>query len=299
MKKTCTQILFFVLAFVARAHAGISDGILSITNLSSDEIMIEIDGKIYTDYKDYTTAFILRDLRPGNHLIKVSIMTKVFPFKRVMLYNKGVYVKPRFYIDIVINRFGRAMYDEAQMADNQYYDARNDSRNNYPNNGNNGGYNNGNNNGGYNNGNNGGYNNGNNGGYNNGNNGNNGNNNGNNGNNWTPGNNNYPNNNYPPAAPQPMNENTFGAFLEAIRRENFDDSRKAIARTGIDQNWFSSVQAKQLLSLFSFEAAKLEVAKYMYGKTTDPKNYFLVYSVFSFSKSKEELAEYVRTYKPY
>lgn len=273
MKKTCIPILFFVLAFVARAHAGISDGILSITNLSNDEIMIEIDGKIYTDYKDYTTAFILRDLRPGNHLVKVSILTKVFPFKRVMLYNKGIYVKPRFYIDIVINRFGRAMYDEAQMADNQYYDARNDNRNNYPNNGNN----------------NGGYNNGNNGGYNNGNN---------NGNNWPPRNNNNPNNNYPPAPPQPMNDNTFTAFMEAIRRESFDDSRKAIARTGIDQNWFSSVQAKQLLSVFSFEATKLEVAKYMYGKTIDPKNYFLVYSVFSFSKSKEELAEYVRTYKP-
>lgn len=294
MKKTCIQTLFILLAFVARAHAGNSDGILSITNLSSDEIMIEIDGKVYTDYKDYTTAFVLRDLRPGNHLIKVSILTKVFPFKRVMLYNKGVYVKPRFFIDIVINRFGRAMYDEAQMADNQYYDARNDVRNNYPNNGNNGGYNNGNN-GGYNNGNNG-----NNGGYNNGNN-------GNNNNNWPPRNNNnpnnnYPNNNYPPAPPpppQPMNDNTFGAFLEAIRRESFDDSRKAIARTGIDQNWFTSAQAKQLLTTFSFEASKLEIAKYMYGKTLDPKNYFIVYNVFSFSKSKEELAEYVRTFKPY
>lgn len=292
MKKTCIQTLFILLAFVARAHAGNSDGILSITNLSSDEIMIEIDGKVYTDYKDYTTAFVLRDLRPGNHLIKVSILTKVFPFKRVMLYNKGVYVKPRFFIDIVINRFGRAMYDEAQMADNQYYDARNDVRNNYPNNGNNGGYNNGNN---------GGYNNGNNGGYNNGNNGNN------NNNNWPPRNNNnpnnnYPNNNYPPAPPpppQPINDNTFGAFLEAIRRESFDDSRKAIARTGIDQNWFTSAQAKTLLACFSFEASKLEIAKYMYGKTLDPKNYFIVYNVFSFSKSKEELAEYVRAYKPY
>jgi hypothetical protein len=289
MKKTCIQTLLIVLAFVARAHAGISDGILSITNLSSEEIMIEIDGKSYTDYKDYTSAFILRDLRAGNHLIKVSVMTKAFPFKRVMLFHKGVYVKPRFYIDIVINRFGRAMYDEAQMTDNQYYDGRNDGRNNCPNNGNNGSYN-GNNNGGYNNGNN-------NGGYNNGNN---------NGNYWPPRNNNnpnnnYPNNNYPPAPPPPpqaINENTFSAFMEAIRRESFDDSRKAIARTGIDQNWFTSAQAKQLLTSFSFEASKLEIAKYMYGKTIDPKNYFVVYSVFSFSKSKEELAEYVRTYKP-
>lgn len=285
MKKTCIQILFIVLAFVARAHAGISDGVLSITNLSSDEIMIEIDGKVYTDYKDYTSAFILRDLRPGNHLIKVSVLTKVFPYKRVMLYNKSVYVKPRFYVDIVINRFGRAMYDEAQMADNLYYDGRNDNRPNGNGNNNNGGYNNGNNG-----------------------NGNNWNNNNNNNypNNNYPNNNypnnNYPNNNYPPAPPPPptpMHSNAFGAFVDAIRRESFDDSRKAIARTGIDQNWFSAEQAKQLLTVFSFEASKLEMAKYMYGKTTDPKNYFIVYNVFSFSKSKEELAEYVRTYKPY
>jgi hypothetical protein len=71
----------------------------------------------------------------------------------------------------------------------------------------------------------------------------------------------------------------------------------AIAKVGIDQNFFTSAQAKTLLSIFSFEASKLEISKYMYGKITDPKNYFIVYNVFTFSKSKEELAEYVRTYK--
>ena len=111
------------------------------------------------------------------------------------------------------------------------------------------------------------------------------------GGNWPgQGNNNYNN------VPRPMPDNTFNSFIETVRRESFDDSRMAIAKAGIDQNFFTSNQAKALLGVFSFEASKLEIGKYMYGKTTDPKNYFVVYNVFTFSKSKEELAEYVRTY---
>jgi hypothetical protein len=179
-----------------------------------------------------------------------------------------MYVKPKFYIDIVINRFGRATYDEQQITDSRYdndgrdggYDCndRDDWNNNNNNNSNN---NNGNNN------------------------------NGNNNNGGRP----PVNNNYPPRA---MDENTFSSFIETVRHESFDDSRLAIAKTVVDQHYFTSAQAKQLVALFSFENSKLDIAKYMYGKTTDPRNYFVVYSSFSFSKSKEELAEYVRTYKP-
>ena len=52
-----------------------------------------------------------------------------------------------------------------------------------------------------------------------------------------------------------------------------------------------------MVTLFSFENNKLEIAKYMYGKTLDRKNYFVIYNVFTFSRSKEELAEYIRNYK--
>jgi hypothetical protein len=101
----------------------------------------------------------------------------------------------------------------------------------------------------------------------------------------------------PNATPRPIEDNVFASFLEAIRTESFDDSRSAIARTGIDQHFFTSAQAKQVIALLSFESSKLEIAKLLYGKTTDPKNYFVVYSAFSFSRSKEELAEYIRNYK--
>jgi hypothetical protein len=242
-----------VLAFTVHANAGINDGILSITNLSRQNITIEVDGKTYADV---TNAIVLHDFRTGNHTIKVFTIARSalgkFP-RQVVLYTKSMYVKPKIYVDIIINRFGRVTYDEQQITDNRYDDdGRNDNNNN---------------------------------------------------NNWydrndrdNNNNNSRPprNNNYPP---RPMDDNTFSSFIETIRRESFDDSRMAIAKSGIDQNLFTSAQAKQLVSLFSFENSKLEIAKYMYGKTTDPKNYFVVYSVFSFSKTKEELAEYVRTYK--
>ena len=259
MKKTCIQLLLFVLTFTVHAYAGVNDGIISITNLSRQRITIEIDGRTYADV---TNGFILRDFRPGNHTVKVytisrSGITKLA--RQVVIYSKSMYVKPKFYIDIVINRFGRATYDEQQITDNRYdndgrdgghdhndWNDRDDWNNNNNGNNNNGGR--------------------------------------------PPRDHNYP--------PRPMDENSFSSFIETVRHESFDDSRLAIAKTVIDQNYFTSAQARQLVALFSFENSKLDIAKYMYRKTTDPKNYFVVYSSFSFSKSKEELAEYVRTYKP-
>ncbi|THU40903.1 DUF4476 domain-containing protein [Niastella caeni] len=247
MKKTCIQFLLLIVLALT-AHAGHNDGILTITNLSRQDVLIEVDGR---PYPECNNALILRDLPAGNHLVKVYIdKGRAFGNRRITIYNKNVYVKPRFYVDIIINRFGRALMDEQQITDNGY---DNGGWNDNDNNGNN-----------------------------------------NNGNNNTP-------NPWPPrntnVIPKPIADETFNAFKETIARESFDDSRMAIARPIVDQNYFTSAQAKQLVSMFSFESSKLEIAKYMYGKTIDPKNYFVVYNAFSFSKSKEELAEFIRNYK--
>jgi hypothetical protein len=248
MKKTCIQILFMLLAFSARA--GNNDGMLSITNLSRQDVIIEVDGR---PYPDCNNALFLRDLKAGNHMVKVYVERgKAFPFKRITLYSKTVYVKPKYYVDVIINRFGRALIDEQLITDSRYdNDGRNDRndrddrnnddrpirdpRNTFPRNDN--------------------------------------------------------------AVPKPIADDTFNAFIETIRRESFDDSRMTIAKSIIDQNYFTSAQARQLVVLFSFENNKVEIAKYMYGKTLDRKNYFIIYNAFTFSKSKEELAEYIRNYK--
>lgn len=290
MRKTCILILSIVMALSSRAQmmGNVNNNncnynsFLSITNLSAEDIQFEVDGQ---QYLNCGPSLNIRGLPPGTHqlvLFSIKRTGGMMGMKRMVIFNKPVNVKPQFYLDIIINRFGRVMVDEQSITGNQYQDGqmiwRNPGMLNMPppppGNNQPGIYNN--NQGNYNNppGN---YNN-QQGNYNN-----------NQGNNWQ-GQGNYNN------QPRPMPDNTFNSFIETVRRESFDDSRMAIAKAGIDQNFFTSNQAKALLSVFSFEASKLEIAKYMYGKTIDPKNYFVVYNVFTFSKSKEELAEYVRTY---
>jgi hypothetical protein len=284
MRKTCILILSIAMALSSRAQGlnGLKNSnkvssLLSITNLSAEEVLFEVDGQ---QYADCGANLNLQGLPPGNHQVVLFTGRKgggLASLKRVVLFNKAVSVKPQYYVDIILNRFGRVMVDEQSIGGNQYQDnaqviwrnpgainmppvgpppnnqpvynppANNQPGNNQP------------------------------------------------ANNWPP-RNNY-NNNYN-NTPRPMDDNTFNSFVETVRRESFDDSRMAIAKAGIDQNLFTSNQAKALLTVFSFEASKLEIGKYMYGKTIDPKNYFVVYNVFTFSRSKEELAEYVRTYHP-
>ncbi|WP_205512252.1 DUF4476 domain-containing protein [Longitalea arenae] len=247
MKKTCLQILLVLLAFTAVARDGANDGIISITSLSPADMLFEVDGR---QYPFNNNSLTLRNITAGYHQVKVYVKKpKTLPGPQTMIYSKNVYVKPKYYVDIVINRFNRALIDEQQIVDNRY---DTDDRNNQ--------------------------------------------------NNATvpnikdPRYNNFPRNNNN-TAPRAIDDVTFASFMETIKHESFDDSRMAIARSGIDQNYFTAAQAKQLISLFSFESSKLEIAKYMYGKITDPKNYFIVYNAFTFSKSKEELGEYIRNYK--
>jgi hypothetical protein len=285
MRKTCILILSIVVALSSRAQmmgnakSNIYNSFLSITNLSAEDIQFEFDGQTYVDCGP---SLNIRGLPAGTHQLVMFSNKKgvgMMGNKRVIIFNKPVNVKPQFYVDVIINRFGRVMVDEQSITGTQYQDGQmiwrnpgmlnmppTSSGNNQPgNNYNNqpGNYNNNQQS----------------------------NNNNNQGANWSGHNNNNYNN-----PPRPMPDNTFNSFIETVRRESFDDSRMAIAKAGIDQNFFTSNQAKALLSVFSFEASKLEIAKYMYGKTTDPKNYFVVYNAFTFSKSKEELADYVRTY---
>jgi hypothetical protein len=253
MKRTCIPIFLVLLAFTVQVRAGYNDGILSITNLSRQNVLIEIDGR---EFPYCNNALVLRDFTPGYHRIKVYV-ERSYPVsrKRIMLFDKSVYVRPKYYVDLIINRFGRVLTDEQEITDSRFdEDGReNNNENNPPQP-------------------------------------------------PRPGNGNPrpPGNGFPKpvtVTPLPIADNTFASFIEAIRKESFDDSRMAIAMSGIDQHYFTSAQAKQVIALLSFESNKLDIAKYLYGKTTDPKNYFVVYSAFSFSKSKEELAEYIRSYK--
>ncbi len=96
---------------------------------------------------------------------------------------------------------------------------------------------------------------------------------------------------------QAMSANSFEQFKQTLRRESFDDTKMSIAKQVISSNWFTSSQVKELVTLFTFENSKLDIAKYAYKYTLDKGSYFIVLDAFTFNNSKDELMQFMRNSK--
>ncbi|MGC8865899.1 MAG: DUF4476 domain-containing protein [Bacteroidales bacterium] len=102
----------------------------------------------------------------------------------------------------------------------------------------------------------------------------------------------------PIGCPWPLPQEQFESVLQSIRSKAFEDSRLTIAKQVIDANCLLSAQVKQIMLLFSFEGTRLELAKYAYGHTYDPGNYYMLNDAFTFESSIEELNNYIRQQGP-
>lgn len=222
MKKIFTLLLLGCSTLFARAHP--DDGIISITNLSSQEVSIEVDGH---EYGGCDHDLTIRDLRPGMYMVKVyTERSHGGTNNKTLLYNRFVTVKPKLFIDIIINRFSRVFIDEQVMND-RWRDYETENKH----------------------------------------------------------------------GSKAMNDRMFGDLLQTINKENFDSSKMPIIKQVADQNYFTAEQVKQLVPLFTFDDSQLEIAKYLYGRTVDKQNYFIVYSAFKFPFTKDKLVEYIKNYK--
>jgi len=92
-----------------------------------------------------------------------------------------------------------------------------------------------------------------------------------------------------------MNDRDFNGVLQSISREWLESNKMKSATQIVTQNSLTAAQVKQLVLLFSFENNKLDLAKQAYFNTVDKENYGMLYSVFSFNSSKDELARFIRT----
>jgi len=95
---------------------------------------------------------------------------------------------------------------------------------------------------------------------------------------------------------QPMYERSFMQLKQTLSRESFDDTKMSIVKAALANNYLSSYQVKDLLSLFSFENSKLDIAKYCYRFATDRGNYYVVADALTYSSSKTELMKYIQQY---
>jgi hypothetical protein len=97
----------------------------------------------------------------------------------------------------------------------------------------------------------------------------------------------------------PMTETDFNALYRDIQMR-FGIGVKMSALTDAFNNknyYFTTAQARQLVQLVSSETNRLDLAKAAYRNITDPENFSQIYDVFSRQESKDELANYIKTYK--
>ena len=82
-------------------------------------------------------------------------------------------------------------------------------------------------------------------------------------------------------------------MLSSLRKQTFEDTRIKTAKQMISNNCLSSAQVAKMCLEFTFEANRLELAKFAYAYCVDPNNYYKVNDVFTFSSSTDELTEFV------
>jgi hypothetical protein len=86
---------------------------------------------------------------------------------------------------------------------------------------------------------------------------------------------------------------TFELTIMAVQKQSFDTDRLKVAKNSIAGGDMLSREILEITKLFSFEATKLEFAKFAYGYTSDKKNYLMVQEAFQFSSSSSELQDYI------
>lgn len=92
--------------------------------------------------------------------------------------------------------------------------------------------------------------------------------------------------------PYPMSASDFESAKSSIASKGFDESRLTIAKQIIGSNCLLCSQIKELMGLMSFEATKLDLAKFAWQHNLDRGNYYKLNDAFSFESSIDELSNY-------
>lgn len=92
-----------------------------------------------------------------------------------------------------------------------------------------------------------------------------------------------------------MTPRDFNAAMITIKGQSFEDTRLKTAKQVISANCLNVDQIIQIANTFSFEDNKLEFAKYAYDYCIEPRNYFKLNGIFTFSSNVDELSDYVQS----
>lgn len=102
----------------------------------------------------------------------------------------------------------------------------------------------------------------------------------------------------PPVAEPPVCEVTeadFSAMMASLQKQSFNNTRISMARQMLAAGkCFSVTQISEMVRSFSFESAKLEIAKYAWDYCSQKEKYYAVADVFDYESSKTELMTFLK-----
>ncbi len=86
----------------------------------------------------------------------------------------------------------------------------------------------------------------------------------------------------------------FSNLREEIKDVTFEDNRMKIAKKLTKEVCLSKAQIKEITQIFAFEGTRIEYLKYAYSFCYDKQDYYQLGSVLNFSKTKEDLNDFLK-----
>jgi hypothetical protein len=97
-------------------------------------------------------------------------------------------------------------------------------------------------------------------------------------------------------APQPISPLDFSNMYNAVKNETFSTNKiKTLKTTANFHPYFTTDQVRQLATLFTADAEKLDVVKYLVPKVLDVQNITLLKDCFTYSNTKKQYLDFIRS----
>lgn len=92
-----------------------------------------------------------------------------------------------------------------------------------------------------------------------------------------------------------MTDIEFDNFLKSVESQSFDKDKVNHISTNMRSRCLTASQIKKLVKTSSFDASRLEIAKTLFETCVDKQNYYTVVDEMSFSSSKNDLNDFIKS----
>ncbi len=106
----------------------------------------------------------------------------------------------------------------------------------------------------------------------------------------------YNNRHRPCGYNEPMSKEKFDFLLNKIKKKPFKDDKLDLIEVATLNGYFTSMQCRNIMKLFSFDDDKMQVLDKMKDNITDKENCLLIVDAFTFESQKQKVRNVLRCY---